>query len=197
MFPGAGFKRKAKAWRKIARALNDVPLIEVKRQIVSCVHHTCTGRGYRPPFFHRGKLADSAKVPGRILPGGHGQGNSCLDQASMYAAGSDTTATVLATFSLAMLSNPEAQKKAQLEIDSVTGQARLPDQYLTSMTKFGRSAPQFQNSASWARRIGTESGSSSYYELLECLWRGKLANHCPLGPQCPLQCPLMSPIDVP
>jgi cytochrome P450 len=47
--------------------------------------------------------------------------------AIMYVAGSDTTVAALTTFVLAMLANPEAQKKAQLEIDSVTSQRRLPD----------------------------------------------------------------------
>lgn len=45
----------------------------------------------------------------------------------MYAAGADTTVSALSTFFLAMLANPEAQRKAQLEIDSVVGQEILPD----------------------------------------------------------------------
>lgn len=47
--------------------------------------------------------------------------------ANMYSAGSDTTASVLETFVLGMLANPEAQKRAQAEIDSVVGHGNLPD----------------------------------------------------------------------
>ncbi|KAJ7279878.1 cytochrome P450, partial [Mycena rebaudengoi] len=46
---------------------------------------------------------------------------------SIYNAGSDTTVSALQTFILAMLANPEAQRKAQLEIDRVVGPQRLPD----------------------------------------------------------------------
>src|ERR1700761_1998376 len=47
--------------------------------------------------------------------------------ATMWTAGTDTTVSALATFILAILSNPEAQKKAQAEIDAVVGTDRLPD----------------------------------------------------------------------
>lgn len=47
--------------------------------------------------------------------------------AAMYAAGAHTTVSALSTFILAMLANPEAQRKAQLEIDSVVGRGNLPD----------------------------------------------------------------------
>lgn len=45
----------------------------------------------------------------------------------MYAAGADTTVSALSTFFLAMLANPDAQRKAQLEIDSVVVRGNLPD----------------------------------------------------------------------
>lgn len=45
---------------------------------------------------------------------------------TMYIGGAETTSSSLSTFFLAMISNPEAQKKAQLEIDSVT-KGRLPN----------------------------------------------------------------------
>ncbi|KAF9054666.1 cytochrome P450 [Panaeolus papilionaceus] len=43
-----------------------------------------------------------------------------------YAAGADTTASSIAGFFLAMAMFPAAQKKAQQEIDTVTGNTRLP-----------------------------------------------------------------------
>ncbi|KAJ6580662.1 cytochrome P450 [Mycena capillaripes] len=47
--------------------------------------------------------------------------------ASIYSAGADTTVSALGTFILAILANPEAQRKAQVEIDSVIGAGQLPD----------------------------------------------------------------------
>lgn len=44
----------------------------------------------------------------------------------MFAGGADTTVSALGTFVLAMLANPEAQKKAQAEVDSLTAGLVLP-----------------------------------------------------------------------
>jgi cytochrome P450 len=44
----------------------------------------------------------------------------------MYIGGADTTVFALGTFVLAMLACPEVQKKAQAEIDSLTGGRYLP-----------------------------------------------------------------------
>lgn len=41
-------------------------------------------------------------------------------------AGSDTTASILLSYVQAMVSNPEAFKKAQQEVDVVCGTERLP-----------------------------------------------------------------------
>jgi cytochrome P450 len=46
--------------------------------------------------------------------------------ASMYLGGSDTTVAALMTFFLAMAVFPEVQKRAQEELDRVTGGERLP-----------------------------------------------------------------------
>jgi len=46
---------------------------------------------------------------------------------AMYASGADTTVSTISYFVLAMLSNPDAQRKAQEEIDSVVGDGRLPN----------------------------------------------------------------------
>lgn len=45
----------------------------------------------------------------------------------MLEAGSDTTAATLVAFVQAMVLYPEAQKRAQEEIDRVVGQDRLPN----------------------------------------------------------------------
>ncbi|KAJ7247336.1 cytochrome P450 [Mycena rebaudengoi] len=46
---------------------------------------------------------------------------------SVYNAGADTTVSALGTFTLAMMANPEAQRRAQQEIDTVVGHNRLPN----------------------------------------------------------------------
>ncbi|KAI0060305.1 cytochrome P450 [Artomyces pyxidatus] len=45
---------------------------------------------------------------------------------TMYAAGSETTASALQWWSLAMVAYPETQKRAQAELDAVVGRGRLP-----------------------------------------------------------------------
>ncbi|KAI0060313.1 cytochrome P450 [Artomyces pyxidatus] len=45
---------------------------------------------------------------------------------TMYAAGSETTASALQWWSLAMVAYPETQKRAQEELDAVVGRGRLP-----------------------------------------------------------------------
>ncbi|KAJ7740813.1 cytochrome P450 [Mycena metata] len=47
--------------------------------------------------------------------------------AILYGAAADTTVSALATFVLAMIENPAAQKKAQAELDSIVGVGNLPD----------------------------------------------------------------------
>ncbi|KAJ7346297.1 cytochrome P450 [Mycena albidolilacea] len=44
-----------------------------------------------------------------------------------YAAGADTTVLAMGTFALAMLKYPEAQAKAQVELDTVIGHGSLPE----------------------------------------------------------------------
>ncbi|KAJ7146860.1 cytochrome P450, partial [Mycena epipterygia] len=108
-FPGAGFKRKAKEWKQVGRALQDVPFVEAS----GTASHSFTADGLQI-------LSES--------------GDTYFDEdtikataASMYLAGSDTTVAALYTFVLAMLANPDAQKKAQMEIDTVIGHGQLPD----------------------------------------------------------------------
>ncbi|KAJ7731633.1 cytochrome P450 [Mycena metata] len=113
-FPGAGFKRQANEWRKIAHAVRDVPFAESKRLVES------------------GAATQSLTTDCLQHLNEHGQAYYDEDTikataATMYLAGSDTVVSVLTSFILAMLANPAAQKKARMEIDSVTGGTRLPD----------------------------------------------------------------------
>ena len=45
---------------------------------------------------------------------------------SMYEAGSETSALFLQALVILLATHPEVQKKAQVELDSVVGQGRLP-----------------------------------------------------------------------
>ncbi|KAJ7202579.1 cytochrome P450 [Mycena pura] len=128
-FPGAGFKRTAKEWRKLAQAMINSPFAETQRMIVA---------GTAPPSFvstHLGNISDSDDLVEEERQVKEAAG-------TMYAAGADTIVSALNTFVLAMLSNRKAQKTAQNEIDSVIGNGRLPDftdeeslPYLTALVK--------------------------------------------------------------
>ncbi|KAI0056530.1 cytochrome P450 [Artomyces pyxidatus] len=47
--------------------------------------------------------------------------------ASVYSAGADTTASAISTLFLALVLHPDVQRRAQAEVDAVTGGQRLPD----------------------------------------------------------------------
>ncbi|KAJ7460150.1 cytochrome P450 [Mycena latifolia] len=112
-FPGAGFKRQAKEWRKTVHAMRDLAFAETKRQMES---------GIAPRSFtveHLEGLTDDDAY--------YQEKDVKATAATMFAGGADTTVSSLGTFVLAMLSNPDAQKCAQAEIDSLTGGKYLPD----------------------------------------------------------------------
>jgi cytochrome P450 len=114
--PGAGFKLKAKAWRKVTRALQEVPFTETKRNIAMGAARTSfTSLNLRS--LEELKGSDKATQEAVVKAAA----------ASIYSAGSDSTVSALGTFVLGMLANPEAQRKAQAEIDSVVGAGQLPD----------------------------------------------------------------------
>ncbi|KAJ7080694.1 cytochrome P450 [Mycena epipterygia] len=112
-FPGAGFKRQANTWRKLSRGMLEVPFAETKRQIES---------GIAPPSFTADSL-NAMKDSDKVFYQEHHVKQTA---GTMFIGGSDTTVSALNTFILAMLANPEAQRKAQAEIDAVTGRKHLP-----------------------------------------------------------------------
>ncbi|KAJ7265039.1 cytochrome P450 [Mycena rebaudengoi] len=132
-FPGAEFQRKAEEWRKLARAMVDVPYAETKRQM-EC--------GIAPRSFTSDALHTLHESDGGIY---YGEEDIKASAGTMFPRGqvhmhfkhnahlvgtqcrTDTTVSALSTFFLAMLANPEAQRKAQTEIDAVIGGKYLPD----------------------------------------------------------------------
>ncbi|KAJ6550242.1 cytochrome P450 [Mycena capillaripes] len=115
-FPGADFKRKALRWRKVTRELAEVPFAEAKRNVAA---------GTAPSSFASLKLDALDRCEGKEREAMEKEIEGTA--AASYAAGSDTTVSALGTFVLAMLRNPEAQRKGQAELDSVIGQGQLPD----------------------------------------------------------------------
>ncbi|KAJ7625700.1 cytochrome P450 [Roridomyces roridus] len=123
-FPGAGFKRKAREWRKLTAFRTRVGKAEL---------------GIAPPSF----TADALNASNDATEPVFYQEHHIRDTAgTMYVASADTTVSSLRTFLLAMLANPDAQAKAQAEIDSVVGSEALPSfedrdllPYVTALVK--------------------------------------------------------------
>ncbi|KAK0199540.1 cytochrome P450 [Desarmillaria ectypa] len=112
-FPGAGFQRKAREWKVLARRMVDIPYAEAMRRIDD---------GSSRSSFTSSNL-------GRIRPGKDAADQQRIVKntaGTIYAAGSDTTVSAIATFILGILFNPEAQRKGQAEVDGVLNQGRLP-----------------------------------------------------------------------
>ncbi|ETW76925.1 cytochrome P450 monooxygenase 16 [Heterobasidion irregulare TC 32-1] len=110
-FPGAGIKREATRWRPFVEAMMDVPYRKMKETVRD---------GTAPPSVASSMAfeLESKGVPEDIIK---------QTTASMYLGGVDTTVSALSSFFLAMVLYPEAQDKAQKEIDTVVGNERLPE----------------------------------------------------------------------
>ncbi|KZV77325.1 cytochrome P450 [Peniophora sp. CONT] len=111
--PGAGFKRKAREWSVVADEFGTIPFDFVKDGMRD---------GTAKPSFVSIALRDITEKDDR-------QYQEALIKAlagTMYTAGADTTVSLILTFFLAMLKFPEAQAKAQEELDRVVGTDRLP-----------------------------------------------------------------------
>ncbi|TFY79082.1 hypothetical protein EWM64_g4930 [Hericium alpestre] len=108
-FPGS-FKKEAKKWLPYNKAMVENPYRFVREALEN---------GTAPPSV-------AAAAIGKLK---HGLDESIAKNvpANMYFAAADTTVSATETFFLAMTLYPEAQKKAQAEIDAVIGNDRLPD----------------------------------------------------------------------
>ncbi|KAI0764617.1 O-methylsterigmatocystin oxidoreductase [Trametes elegans] len=114
-FPGAGFKRKAAAWKQDVLALRNAPFDNVKQKI---------GEGTALP-----------SIAASLLEGATGKNtNSNISEEDLYRnvtaiaylTGADTTFSSVQAFFLAMAMHPAAQRRAQAELDAVVGAHRLP-----------------------------------------------------------------------
>ncbi|KAK7047634.1 hypothetical protein VNI00_006402 [Paramarasmius palmivorus] len=112
--PGAGFKRKARVSKELALRMVNEPFLAGKKKMDS--------GEFIPSFISTSlqKIHDDddsvRQEKERIIREAAG---------SMYLAGADTTVAAICSFLYAMAISPEAQRKAQQEIDRVV-QGRLP-----------------------------------------------------------------------
>ncbi|KAG6827710.1 hypothetical protein H0H87_003923, partial [Tephrocybe sp. NHM501043] len=111
--PFAGFKVKARLWRKLALDMINLPYNVAKQNIEN-------GDNI-PSFISRSldKIDNSGNLELQeyIIKSTAG---------GMYTGGSDTTAAVIASCILGFLTNPASLRQAQEEIDRVVGSGRLP-----------------------------------------------------------------------
>ncbi|TFK89937.1 cytochrome P450 [Polyporus arcularius HHB13444] len=116
-FPGTSFKREAERIRAYADRMRDDPLDFAIKRMNTGYLGPCAAKSL---FEHYGKKradpgAESADFLIRSTLG------------SLYIAGAETNIASLETFFLAMVLNPEVQRKAREELDRVVGTHRLPD----------------------------------------------------------------------
>ncbi|KAK8927190.1 hypothetical protein H634G_01854 [Metarhizium anisopliae BRIP 53293] len=114
-FPGASFQRVAKKSTDINKMVTDVPYNFVRQQMAQQAHTPCyVSRLIQELQDEDLRLdpvaAETIKWSAGIL----------------YAAGSDTTVSSLFSVILALVKFPKVQRRAQNEIDGLTGSDRLP-----------------------------------------------------------------------
>ncbi|CAA7269235.1 unnamed protein product [Cyclocybe aegerita] len=108
-FPGAGFKRFALGVQDLVNQMLTVPIEALEKRLADGTAQPCVSSS----ILEDCKSKEEYEVIEAVA-------------ATAYAGGSDTTVSVIETFFLAMTMFPEAQKKAQDEIDKVVGNGRMP-----------------------------------------------------------------------
>ncbi|KAJ7272050.1 cytochrome P450, partial [Mycena haematopus] len=107
--PGAGFKRKAKVWRKRRVEVFEKPFTFVEEQLAQG-----SAQDSFVSILLRGNLSEEEVAYLKWASN------------SIYGGAADTTACAVSTFVLQMALHPEIQANAQAELDAVTGNHRLP-----------------------------------------------------------------------
>ncbi|KAJ7125680.1 cytochrome P450 [Mycena crocata] len=113
-FPGASFKRKARIWAKASLELRDSPFERLK---VSMTDGNASPSFVTDNLEKLSKSETTSTATEEVI-------KNCAGIS--YLAGSDTTVSLILTWVLAMVLNPELQAKARAEVDDIVGD-RLPD----------------------------------------------------------------------
>ncbi|OTA02101.1 Cytochrome P450 CYP2 subfamily [Trichoderma parareesei] len=114
-FPGTGFKAEAAQYREEIRAVIDEPYRFARKQMAE--HNFTQSYVARLVQEYANDKGDLSEEDEYTLK---------WSAAALYAGGADTTVSVLISFVLAMILFPEVQRKAQEEVDRVTGGTRIP-----------------------------------------------------------------------
>ncbi|KAI8974876.1 cytochrome P450 [Trametes punicea] len=113
--PGTGWQKKVKEWKVQANSIFEEPYMAAQNAMKRGVA--------TPSMLH--ELLEAAQSDGK--------GTELTEEfikgttATAFLAGTDTTVATFFAFFCAMIRNPEMQKRAQKELDSVVGPDRLPE----------------------------------------------------------------------
>ncbi|KIY65192.1 cytochrome P450 [Cylindrobasidium torrendii FP15055 ss-10] len=113
-FPGTGFKAYARKCRGFVDQMRTVPYDLVKQRMAEGTAEPCL----TTQLLEENEAAGHEKYPEELIKD---------VTATAFAAAVDTSAATLDSLILALVKNPEVQRKAQAEIDTVVGDARLPN----------------------------------------------------------------------
>ncbi|CUA67814.1 O-methylsterigmatocystin oxidoreductase [Rhizoctonia solani] len=116
--PWMSFRAKAKEWRKLAEDFATIPMDFVHKKMKSGDGEPClTARWVERDIKGKGNDKELAEYNKSLVEWG---------SSALVLAGTDTTASAVATFFGLMALHPEVQAKAQTEISQVIGNDRLP-----------------------------------------------------------------------
>ncbi|KAJ8088569.1 hypothetical protein PM082_022642 [Marasmius tenuissimus] len=119
--PGAGFKRKARLWKRYCHELRDRPWEWFQSALAE---------GTAEPSFATRTLEKLAMSATKTSDQDRKMMEEVIKNCAgiTYLAGSDTTVSVMLSFVLSMINHPEVQARAQAEVDSfVASSGKLPD----------------------------------------------------------------------
>ncbi|KAJ7672235.1 cytochrome P450 [Mycena polygramma] len=116
-FPGANFKREGLKWRRLSSRLFNYAFDSVKQKLEDGCAEPSLMTTELETLFRESPRKSRADEREKIIKD---------VVATTYAAGSDTTLSTLLTFFLAMVLNPDVQRKAWEELDRVVPKDRLP-----------------------------------------------------------------------
>ncbi|KAG5651496.1 hypothetical protein H0H81_008468 [Sphagnurus paluster] len=114
--PGAGFRRKAREWKKAVREMRDAPFETTMDAIKE---------GTASPSFVLNLFQELEAESKDCLKNNIEVVKGCAGMS--YAGGTESTLSALSSFVLAIILYPEVQEKAQEELDHLLDHSRLPD----------------------------------------------------------------------